>query len=160
MLKIIKVLFISFCIMQICPSFAVDACVEDDTVAIVLDPSASWNAASLSEANCTWGVSLGNTTIKGICARLSGDTANHPFGYTETQLIDNGTIVIGNERNVDSDGKSACWCKITYPVVSAWSYTYYYTDVPNACAWICRHYMSDSAASNIQWRRKLFNTIN
>ncbi len=126
----------------------------------MLDPNGSLTSYLVNESKCTWGVIINQQTVTGICARLSGDTAHHPFGYTEIHLTDNGENVIGNERHIDSNGRSACWCKITYPVVSAWSFTYYYSDVPNACAWICRHYMSDSASDSIKWRRELFNTIN
>ena len=104
-------------------SFAVNACVENGTQAIILDPNIDPVSYEQNRFGTTWKVSYDNFTMQGVAACLSSDYGLQPYDiYTDNNgvLMDNGAVVVGGERNVNSSGKTSCWCKITYPVVSGW----------------------------------------
>lgn len=145
--KIIKLsLFILFCVVQIHPLFAVDACVEDDVVPII--ERVNWNWAEIDQGkyvppsgngSIIWKISKDDTFLKGTSACLSNDHGVAQFDiYTDNNgvLIDNGKVVVGGERN----GK-ACWCKITYPIVSLWGMrdNSYWSSL-NSCAANCAYW--------------------
>lgn len=106
---------LAFLLFAVIPynSFAVDACVENGTVAIILDASKNGNDNYSSDANKgTFKVSYSYGQIRGIAACLS---SGYQWGENKTILIDNGVIIHGGEKN-----GQYCFCKLTYPVVSAW----------------------------------------
>ena len=149
-------------------SFATTACVENDTVAVVLDPSNASNDgdSSYDINNMTWRASYNGSTYYGGAACLS---VSGTWWKTENNLIDNGQSVNGGETN-----GIYCWCRITYPVVSGWIYN------GNGAPYIngenCRTYNSASwttgwgsctqscagrfaAKSNFNMRANLFNSV-
>ncbi|MBQ6110565.1 MAG: hypothetical protein IJL05_04240, partial [Alphaproteobacteria bacterium] len=107
-------------------SFALDACVPDDSVALVFDYSK--NANDYCFYGCSWcgyncnGLNKGQFSarhsyspggyIYGMGACL---TSNYQWGDNKAILIDNGSIVVGGEQN-----GQYCFCKLTFPVVSQW----------------------------------------
>jgi len=116
MLKIIKLLFISLFLIYTNFVFAVDACVPNDTVAVVLN---STPTGFYSISSPKWTTSTG---FRGTSACLSGDHGMkcywcggiNNFIY-HGKLMENDAIVVGGEKN-----GVYCWCKITYPVETYW----------------------------------------
>ena len=103
-------------------SFAVTACVSNDTRAVVLIPaSASTGPTGIwDNATQTWKVPFSYGTVHGIAACLSSNYGKGQGGiYRENNgiLFDNGARVVGGEAN-----GTHCWCKLTYPAVSFWVY--------------------------------------
>ena len=126
--------FLLFIIVP-CSTFAVDACVPNDVVAVVLD----------------------STVVPGSSVRIISACLSSNFGLAQLGLykqnngilIDNGAVVVGGERNVSEDGYSICWCKIVYPVVSYWflrdwnytySLSYCSSNCASGCDWIVQNY--------------------
>lgn len=107
-------------------TFAVNACVSDDTVAVIVRRNWTWSeidagkfVPSSGNGSIIWKVSKDDVFIQGTSACLSSDHGVAQFGaYTDNNgiLIDNNKVVVGGERN----GKT-CWCKITYPIASIWA---------------------------------------
>ncbi|MBQ6109847.1 MAG: hypothetical protein IJL05_00510 [Alphaproteobacteria bacterium] len=145
-------------------SFALDACVENDAVAIVLDSNIGSNSWSTYDSNfsynstyMTFSDPFPYGTIKGIAACLSINLGYYQ-AYTDNNgvLIDNGKDVIGNERN----GRY-CWCKITYPFISRWHAIEPYSSLNDCvtydggCSQRCAGYLKNVA----KFRAALYNSI-
>ena len=99
-------------------SFATTACVEDNTVAVVLDPHIVPHSYYGRAGDNKWSMTASYGTLSGISACLE---SNHDVAMDTTYKVNNGIliekdkVVVGGERN-----GAWCWCKITYPVVSYW----------------------------------------
>jgi len=120
MLKVYKFILLFMCILFQNPAFAVNACVPDDSVVVVLNSQRYTNDYVSIKDSLTWQGSYGN--VRGIIACLSS-THDTPqwTAYKNNILIDNGAIVVGGEQNVNPiTNYSYCWCKTTYPIVSRW----------------------------------------
>ena len=123
---------VAFLLFVIIPynSFALDACVPNDSVAVVLTPASASSGPTgvWDNSTQTWKVPFSYGTVHGIAACLSSNYGKKQGGiYKENSgmLVDNGTKVVGGEANGNH-----CWCKLTYPVVSYWVYdsSYGYAD--------------------------------
>ncbi|MBQ6110646.1 MAG: hypothetical protein IJL05_04675, partial [Alphaproteobacteria bacterium] len=98
-------------------SFAIDACIEDDSIVII--------PIGRTDRQFTNGADWYSTDDDGVNVRIRGTSAclNDLHGVQQWEvyyenngiLIENGKQVVGGEQN----GKY-CFCKITYPVVSLW----------------------------------------
>jgi len=159
MLKVYKFILLFMCILFQNPAFAVDACVPNDTVAVVLDASKNIDSYGASSSSTFYA-----GQFRGISACLSSryEREQKEF-YTDNDgvLVDNNAVVIGGEQNASPEGYSFCWCKITYPIVSFWFlrdwiYTYPLSHCVSACADGCGY---------VVWqygdllRKPLFNSL-
>ncbi|MBQ6110283.1 MAG: hypothetical protein IJL05_02790, partial [Alphaproteobacteria bacterium] len=112
---------LAFLLFTIIPynSFAVDACVPNDTVAVVLNTNTT-NNYTYSGIQPKW---ITGTGIRGTSACLSGDHGIAPYWehrgkrdfIYRGKLVENDVVVVGGERS-----GVYCWCKIIYPVVTYW----------------------------------------
>ena len=138
--------------------FAVDACVPNDTVSIILDSSKSaggyagnggyWTFKSKYPANNN------SYTIQGIAACL---TSNYQYGVNKAVLIDNGVVVVGGETS-----GQYCFCKLTYPVMTSWHLldaNAYFDGINNDCATGCSGACGWHLQNNKSFRKSLFNSI-
>ncbi len=99
-------------------SFAVDACVPNDTGGVLLDSSIKPTSYSNGTSTNPWRITYSNGVLVGTSACLtigSGKQRGYIHKAKDGALIDNGQIVVGGEKN-----GGFCWCKLTYPVVSNW----------------------------------------
>lgn len=87
-------------------SFAVDACVPNDSQVILLDPEST---GYHYENGASWHTSNG---YRGISACISYYSWNPKY---RDVLTDNGVVINGGEALGDK-----CWCKVIYPVVTKW----------------------------------------
>ena len=126
-----KILSIILCLVPVV-SFATSMCVEDDTVAVVLDPSQNGTTSVYtpiggSDASAgTWNVTFTWGRIYGVSTCVSAN-----YGDVVTEIIDNGDVVGGGEKN-----GGTCYCRMTHPAVSAWMLKYTSTNTDaniNAC---------------------------
>jgi len=132
--------------MQIKTVFAIEACLSNDSVAVVLDPSITIpnNNYTYNYLLASWGVNASYGTFSGTSACLS---TNYGLGdlkaYTENGgvLVDNGTIVTGGE-----DHGLYCWCKMLHPAVSLWVFR----TKDNQDLSHCLRYCSDYCAHGLQ----------
>ena len=136
--KIIKLsLFILFCAVQIHPLFAVDACVEDDSVAIILNTEQS---VTYSYSGTSWYISNG---IRGTSACLT--SRKYP---DLNKIIDNGVIINGGEAT-----GNWCWCRIIYPVVTKWLLDGWQASSPSGCQSSCAGHCGYSYQYGSSWFR-------
>ena len=84
----------------------------NDTTAIILDPSVEGNenGNTSNREEATWSVTFPYGTVSGIasCNSFSGQW---------------GTTYSGNQNNITAGYQTDqmnCWCRMTYPVRSAW----------------------------------------
>ena len=91
-------------------SFAVDACVENDSVTIVLDASINGTNRDYVRYTKEFTVNFPYGTVSGIGACLSAD---YQWNSDKTILTDDGATVVGGENN-----GSYCFCKTVYPIVT------------------------------------------
>ena len=134
------------------PIYATTMCTKNDTVAIVLDPSAMFVNAEMSYNTSTFTWSIWNEygTIHGIAACLNSDHG----------LKQGGTAA--HLRDINNDGEEVmvkggeryghyCWCRMTHPVSSLWVlYGYRGTNCGN-CDYIC--------ANNVKQISNIYNGI-
>lgn len=114
---------LAFLLFAVIPynSFAVDVCVSDDTVAVVVKgQSTNIGPTAEGQGGVVWKStnSNGDIVIQGTSACLNslhGVTQWEVYTENNGVIIENNAVVVGGERN----GKY-CFCKITYPVVSLW----------------------------------------
>ena len=161
---------LAFLLFVIIPynSFALDACVEDDTVAIVLDPNITPSqyfpegAHICSDSTGTWNFTTNGVKIYGSSACVS----NNKHFDTNGQLWDGDVLVENDYTNGDH-----CFCRLIYPVVSKWVHhtTIVSTNYGTYCG--IRRYGCDQVTCkyNCSWaigqssytnfRKKLFSSI-
>lgn len=98
------------------PAYATTMCANNNTVAVVLDPTIGGIGHSYGTG--TWSVIFTYGTIYGIsaCINHSGQ-----YGLAESMLKDTNNnitnIVVGSETYGNK-----CWCKMTHPKISKWVY--------------------------------------
>ena len=105
-----KKILIIFTFLLTMPVFATSMCVEDDTVAVVLDASTAFTGSSNNSSAGSWSATGPYGTIRGVVARVSQN-----YGETVNEITDNGALITGGENN----GRY-CYARILHPVVSAW----------------------------------------
>ena len=128
------------------PSFATTMCVQDDNVAVILDPSNNGNNNSYDNNVGTWSTTFSWGTVSGISACLTSSQGKS-MGGTVSQLTDEGVRVIGGERNDTT--RKYCWCKMTHPAVSLWAFhitNSSASECASTCAGRCGNYVLDSSS--------------
>jgi hypothetical protein len=134
------------------PSFATTMCVQNDNVAVILDPSTNGTDYSYDNNVGKWSTVFNWGTVSGISACLTS-AYGKSMGGTVSQLSDNNERVIGGERN----GKY-CWCKMTHPAVSLWAFSYTYSSA-SECASYCANYCGSHVRNNSSLRAGLFGSV-
>jgi len=118
------------CLTHVNIVFAVDACVENDVVPVILDASVGEssyvptyspnNKYNWNYTTHKWSVNNSYGTVIGTYACLTSNCDTEGLEICTANngvLTDNGVEVVGGEHN-----GYYCWCKIIYPVVSLWLY--------------------------------------
>ena len=153
-------------------SFATTACVENDTVAVVLDPYLEPSSITPAQSNTGdrfWvvGYSSGMKLV-GDSACLSSNYGLNNFeiyAKDNGNLKDNGLSVLGGEQQ-----GLYCFCKLTYPAVSYWIFRDSHSQ-PEYCFQSCAYYCASYSMNNHQthdlipvdkttYRKALFGTVN
>ena len=162
MQKKLLLLFILTCI----PAYGTQMCVEDDTVAVVLDASqngtnTTTNELSSAGANAgEWDVTFAWGRVYGIAACLSQNYGLATYGVARTdELIDNDAVVVGGEQN-----GGYCFCRLTHPAVSRWAYRYNSGSLAACagnCVSACAYYQNGYTGFRhvLQFRRNVFGSI-
>ena len=98
-------------------------CAANDTVAVVLDPSIGLTNKSSNNTTGTWWVWGPYGTVYGTSAILND---NKGFAYIRTVKHLHDTDNDGNDHLVTGGERYGkyCWCKLTHPVSSVWSYVH------------------------------------
>ena len=155
--KIMKKIIMFLCLaVFIIPTYAVDMCVSDDTVAVVLDPNVAIDSRSYDDAKSEWRANAGYGTVVGVSACI-GTRLQWTYTTYDGVLQVNNNVVVGGERTGES-----CWCKITHPVVSKWVYicegTSCGTGTPCAvsCTYACSNVFKDNRS---EIRKLLFGSV-
>ena len=137
------------------PSFATTMCVQNDNVAVILDPSTNGTTNSSDNNVGTWSTTFNWGTVSGISACLTS-AYGKSMGGTVSQLTDDGARVIGGERNTTT--KKYCWCKMTHPAVSLWAFNCAYGSA-SECASNCAAGCGRIVQSNSSLRAGLFGSV-
>jgi len=117
------------------PAFGTNMCVDDDTVAVVLDPSqngTSGGQSPLSTGTGEWNVTFAWGRVYGVSACLSAN-----YGAALDEITDNGAIVVGREIN-----GIYCYCRMTHPAASRWVFRFSRSDCASICAFTCYNFKS------------------
>ena len=126
MKKILSLILVLTCI----PAFGTSMCVEDDTVAVVLDASQnSINATggNLDGGNSNWDITFPWGKIYGVGACVSSNKGDVVTNLTDTI---NGVEqeIVGGEAN-----GNYCYLKIIHPVSSGWKKMFNDSGCKNRC---------------------------
>ena len=113
-----KKILIIIGLMVSLPVYATSMCAENDTIAVVLDPTINGTTSTYDNTAGWWRTTFSYGQINGISACLSSKNGKS-IGGTVENLTDNGQEVVGSERN-----GQYCWCKMTHPVASLWVFDY------------------------------------
>lgn len=132
---------------------ATTMCAINDSVPIILDPSINQNEYGYDKTTGTWWVQFPYGRISGIsaCLKKSSSPGRTVAGLQDTD--DNGQLrtIIGSEKYGDN-----CWCKMTHPAFSLWTYNLYvyggYGTCKNNCEELC-------AKKNYEIRQGLFGSV-
>lgn len=131
------------------PAFGTNMCVDDDTVAVVLDGSQNGTGGG-STGTGEWNVTFAWGRVYGVSACLSAN-----YGTALDEITDNGAIVVGGESN-----GIYCYCRMTHPASSRWFYRIYFQG--NNCARECASYCDVNAngvRSGAAFRGQVFGSI-
>ena len=147
-----KKIFIVFLILICGPVFATSMCVNDDTVAVVLDASINGTGGSNSPIKTgtgDWNVTFSYGRVYGISACVSKN-----YGSVVNEITDNGAIITGGEAN-----GGTCYCKMLHPAVSAWalSYSTSATVCASSCAANCD--TGNGLRQSTSFRMSVFGSI-
>ncbi len=111
-----KRFFIISALTIIMPTYATTMCAQNDTVAVILDPSIIATSYGSDATTGTWWAQFPFGRVSGTAAMLNKSCTQ---GQAISQLTDtnNGEtkLVVGGEKY----GR-VCWCKITHPTTSKW----------------------------------------
>ena len=111
-----KRFFIISALTIILPTYATTMCAQNDTVAVILDPSIIATDSGSNATTGTWWAQFPFGLVNGTAAMLNKSCTQ---GKAISQLTDtnNGEtkLVVGGEKY-----GSVCWCKITHPATSQW----------------------------------------
>lgn len=101
------------------PSYATTMCAENDTVAIVLDPSIDTTSAVGDKESMTWSAQFPYGRISGVsaCIDIKGIASYRTVKHLQHEI--NGVVkpVVGGEQT----GKY-CWVRMTHPALSDWMF--------------------------------------
>mgnify|MGYP007038208902 CR=1 FL=1 len=151
-----KILSIILCLVPVA-SFATSMCVEDDTVAVVLDASQDSIGATggnLNVGNANWNITFPWGKIYGVGACVSSNKGDVVTNLTDTI---NGVEqeIVGGETN-----GNYCYLKIIHPVSSGWTYITGH----NSCSGVCVNasYTFDGVrilGTSLLVRQRMFSSV-
>ncbi len=151
-----KKIFLMMCGLFIAiPAFGTNMCVDDDTVAVVMDASQNGTGSSGSQLSTggtgEWNVTFAWGRVYGVSACLSAN-----YGATLDEITDNGAIVVGGELN-----GGTCYCRMTHPAASRWVFRNSIGSASRCasdCALDCGTY-GLAPAKYVDFRRSVFGAI-
>ena len=117
-------------------------------LAIILDPSVETNATPVSSTiEATWSVEFPNYTVSGIasCSSLAG-TRHTAYPEYNNQIT----------QGYQDDGTN-CWCRMLYPVRSAWTFRYAPSTSSN-CASGCAYNCGEGFHDYSEFRQAMFES--
>lgn len=126
-----KIFVMMICGAFVVPAFGTSMCVEDDTVAVVLDGSqngTTGTSSQISTGTGDWSVTFAWGRVYGVSACVSAN-----YGAALDEITDNGAIVVGGESN-----GGYCYCRMTHPAASRWVFRY--SSSAAGCASYCASY--------------------
>ena len=125
-------------------------CVQNDNVAVVLDPSVAGTTYTYDNALGRWDTTFPYGHVIGIsaCINTSGS-----YGVAKSQLKDGENDVVGGEVT-----GPRCWCKMTHPAVSLWVFNYSASSA-SGCASNCTSYCGFSVQYSSDFRAGLFGSV-
>ena len=149
MIKIASFLGIIGCVIAI-PAFGTTMCVQNDNVAVVLDPSVAGTTYTYDNALGRWDTTFPYGHVIGIsaCINTSGS-----YGVAKSQLKDGENDVVGGEVT-----GPRCWCKMTHPAVSLWVFSGSSSST-SVCASSCAGRCGNFVLSNSAFRAGLFGSV-
>ena len=149
MTKIASFLGIIGCVIAI-PAFGTTMCVQNDNVAVVLDPSVAGTTYTYDNSLGRWDTTFPYGHVIGIsaCINTSGS-----YGVAKSQLKDGGNDVVGGEVT-----GPRCWCKMTHPAVSLWVFDGSSSSAAG-CASNCTIVCGVNVRDNSGFRAGLFGSV-
>ena len=132
------------------PAFGTTMCVQNDNVAVVLDPSVAGTTYTYDNALGRWDTTFPYGHVIGISACI---TTSGSYGKAVSQLKDDGNDVVGGEVT-----GAKCWCKMTHPAVSLWVFARSYGST-SACASDCAYDCGYYVRRNSDFRAGLFGSV-
>ncbi len=152
-MKTIKIIASCACALAfIAPAFSTTMCVQNDNVAVILDPTNNGTGYDYDNNVGKWTTTFSWGTVSGVSACLSSNYSKS-LGGTVSQLSDSGARVIGGEQN----GRY-CWCKMTHPAVSLWAFSNTFSSAPD-CASNCTSNCGAGVRSHASRRAGLFGSV-
>lgn len=111
--------FLLISVLLTIPAYATTMCAQNDTVAIILDPSLPLSNSGFNSDLGDWWATGSYGTVYGISACLNKGARKQEAVSDLTDTDNNGETkkVVGSEKY----GRY-CWCKLTRPVSSLWVY--------------------------------------
>jgi len=129
------------------PTNATTMCITNDNTSIILDPSIEGTGYTRDDATMTWTVTFDYGTVSGIatCNSTSGTLKRAYPSY-----------------NFDNDHAGStgiyCWCRMTYPVRSAWVSWYEFSSKAT-CASLCARRCGDYLQKDhLDYRESVYNS--
>ena len=122
-------------------------CVTNDNTNIILDPSIDGTGYTKDEAAKTWTATFPNYTVSGI-ATCNSTSGTYAKAYPEYNFDNN---------HASSEGVY-CWCRMTYPIRSAWVFSTQRTDAlecEERCATSCGYLTS----AVLDFRRSVYGSV-
>lgn len=164
-IRYINKIILLFCAVIISPAYSLDMCVENNSVAVVLDPTVApkSSGSSIHAGTSTFKINTDYGILTGVRACLTSNYSVLTYNVYKGVLKENNKLVVGGEKN---GGK--CWCKLTHPVSSLWVYVADDTNVGTCsrsdyCLTQCKNYLSESYNTSSGYsghiRAELFSTI-
>lgn len=165
-IRYINKIILLFCAIIVSPAYSLDMCVENNSVAVVLDPTVTpkSSGSSIHAGTSTFKINTDYGILTGVSACLTSNygIANY-YNVYKGALKENNKLVVGGEKT----GRY-CWCKLTHPVSSLWVYIADNTNADTCsrseyCLTQCKNNLlsSYSTSSNHtgHMRAELFSTI-
>ena len=119
------------------------------TTAIILDPSVPGDNYTEDKATKTWTTTFSYGTVSGIatCNDVPGTYAR-AYPYPEYNF----------DKNHESGEGVYCWCRMTYPVRSAWVSDGERSSASD-CDSRCAYYCGDNVQRNSYFRGGVFGSV-
>ena len=138
--------------VAVAPAFATTMCVQNDNVAVILDPSVPGSSSTYDNSLGRWDVTFPYGHVSGISACI-GTTGS--YGVARSQLTDSetGKAVVGGEVT-----ERRCWCKMTHPAVSLWVFNNSFSST-SVCASNCAYACGYDVRIHSDFRAGLFGSV-
>lgn len=151
-----KIVIMLLMLMPMVGANATTMCAANDTVAVVLDPSIGLNSNSYDAESGRWLTWGSYGTVHGISACVNVGQGKSR-GNTVARLTDTNNnetnLVVGSERY-----GGYCWCRMTHPAVSLWTFLNGYGSASN-CASGCARDCSSNLRAVSSFREGLFGSV-